>query len=113
MRRFKIFAFGLLITLSISCKDKIEFGETQTDFKVNSIYKANSDGLLYVKLICNGLAWTNNVVIISDKMPNPVDTVGRIDYLGSITLPIHKNSYWVVKAQGEIIKIDINWTPIE
>ena len=118
MKTIKLFTLSLIslvIILLSSCEknDKIEFGNTQSDFIADSIYKASSDGLLFVQIITDGLHWTSGATIYAGETNNPTDKIGEITYFGSITLPIKKNIYWKVTTSGEIEELIIQWTPIQ
>lgn len=111
--------YGIIILSSLllsNCDkdDEFEFGNTQSDFITDSIYKTKTDGLLFVQLKSDGLG-EFSAIIYADIEDNPTDTLAIIDYFGSITLPIKKDLYWCVKTihqDRKDEKLIIQWTPM-
>ncbi len=106
------FIIGISIVVLCSCeKESIyEFGDMQTEFEVDSIYKANSDGFLTVQYISN-IVGGESVIIYSDDTDSPSTIVGQINFPSTTTLPIKKNNFWKVvwEGYGNVI---IGFTPI-
>ena len=97
-------------TLIIKAIDSL--GITQSNLKSDSIYKADTDGFLYVEFF-----WTKNgyelgaptAKIYSDNSSNPTTLISLV-YFNS-TAPIKKGNYWVVKNLTSNI-LNIKWTPL-
>jgi hypothetical protein len=104
--------------LLINCEkeDGFKFGESETNFVVDSVYKTNCEGLLYVELDAN---WNNfSLSVYADEIPEPENEIAYIRWHGSITQPLEKNTYWKISyneanADGYVRRLVIRWTPIE
>jgi hypothetical protein len=118
----KILFFSLLISLLIQCKKEtidntMSFGNIQTNFKVDSVYKASSDGFLYLSIYGNVEGLGYYAKLYSDNTLNPTTTIGMVFTPGDATFPIKKNNYWKVTQYGAAMNgqndsIQIKWTPI-
>ena len=107
-----VFVIGICIAVMFSCEkeNKYEFGDMQTEFEVDSIYKATTDGFLTVQFISN-IVGGGNVKIYSDNTDNPSTIIGQIEFPSTATLPIKKNNYWKV-VMGNYGSVIIGFTPI-
>lgn len=116
MKNFKLIILGFLIfSMILGCsKDEegLQFGETLSDFKTDSVYFSSTDGLLNVEYESDGHStYLGNpiAIIFADENPNPITEIGIVYY--STTIPIRKNLYWKVKRLNMNI-INIRWTPV-
>jgi len=102
--------------LLASCDSSFKLGETETDFVVDSIYKTESDGLLYVEL---DASWNHfSLSVYADEKTEPETEIASIRWHGSITQPVAKNTYWKVSytesdSEDYVSSLVIRWTPIE
>lgn len=96
---------------------ELAFGETQTGFKLDSIYVTKTNGLLYVNFISNSTGAYLHVLTSNDA--NPDIEVAMFRTGGSATVPLQKNIYWKVEKHPDydplnlpILDTLITWTPI-
>jgi len=113
-----ILAISLLVILFTNCENEYEttFGETESGFVQDSVYKTSSDGLLLVQVRTSNAITEMGAVICESKDNNPTDTIGIIEPFGSITLPLKEDTYWKVTTYGNVSLIEklvIQWTPIK
>ena len=119
MRTFKIIVSFFLITLLIlplyQCKknETMSFGTELTNLKVDSVYKANTDGFLSVQYTNNVIGLDQEVVIYSDTSKNPKTKVADITITSLTTLPIPKNNYWEVKPLLNNLNVSISWNSLQ
>ena len=108
--------FFFILLTSCEKEDGFKFGETETDFIVDSVYKTNCEGLLYVEL---DASWNNfSLSVYADEISEPGIEIAYIRWHGSITQPLKKNTYWKIsynEANPEeyVRRLVIRWTPIE
>ena len=91
-----IISILLLVLLHMSTSAvEIKFGETQTDFKTDSVYCTKSDAILYLEhdSSFNNLYLT---IYIGDS-EGTLQKAAEIRWFGTITLPIEKGKYWKVE----------------
>ena len=111
-----IFLISYILLTSCEKESNFKFGETETDFVVDSIYKTDSEGLLYVEL---DASWNNfSLSVYADKNPEAETEIAYIRWHGSITQPLEKNTYWKISynesdPEDYVRKLVIRWTPIE
>jgi|WetSurMetagenome_2_1015567.scaffolds.fasta_scaffold419546_1 hypothetical protein len=114
-----IFLISFVATLYYSCdkEDKFNFGDTQTNFEVDSVYKASTDGLLVVQSTANIIS---DVVgyVYCDIKPEPDSILGKVYDNENATFPIVKDRYWKVhkRSFGDpnvTVTLEISWTPID
>lgn len=113
-----ILGISALIILFSSCVDEYEtsFGDTETGFVQDSVYKTTSDGLLLVQVRTLNAMTEVGAVIHSSTDTILMDTIGIIEPFGSLTLPLQEDKYWKVTTYGNtgvIEELIIQWTPIE
>lgn len=108
-----VFFLGLCIAFLFSCEkeSRYEFGDMQTGFEVDSIYRAASDGFLTVQFISSIVGGGKKVIIYSDHTDDPSTVVGQIEFPGTATVPIKNNNYWKV-VMGDFGTVLIGFTPI-
>lgn len=113
---FPIAAIILFVYFAaVSCKDddsKFEFGPALTGMKADTVYQAQSDGLLTVKYQTN-MAGTNYYVkILSDENANPKTEIGVMYFGGTTSLPIYSKNYWkVIHGTNSAKTVEISFTP--
>lgn len=106
MRKIKNPIFYLLLVISIvtitSCQkddnNEIQFGETQTGFGTETVYKAESNGFLNIQFDTNGFDSEHKVIVYSDNNEDPSTVIGFLISSGTISLPIKKDDFWKVKV---------------
>jgi len=108
----------LLLFLIASCtkENDFSFGEMESDFVVDSVYKTSSAGLLYVEL--DALHNNFSLSVLADKNPEPETEIASLRWHGSITQPLDKGTYWKViyndsDPEEYVRNIKINWTAID
>ena len=119
MKKIKIpflFLFAAIsLMLSTGCqKDdnaEFQFGETQTGFGTETVYKAESNGFLNIQFDTNGFDSEHKVIVYSDNNEDPLTVVGFLISSGTISLPIKKDDFWKVKVTYAGT-INITFTPI-
>ena len=63
----RLFKSSILLSLIVSmvaflgCKK--EFGENEYGFEADSVYYAETDGILFVQIITDGIEWANDATI--------------------------------------------------
>ena len=119
MKKIKNLFFNLLLVISVvtitSCQkddeSEFQFGETQTGFGTETVYKAESAGFLNIQFDTNGFDSERKVIVYSDNNENPSTVVGFLISSGTISLPIKKDDFWKVKV-NYAGTINITFTPI-
>jgi hypothetical protein len=115
---------GLLISIMLltECEKaeeyEFKFGDVQTGFQIDSIYKTGSSGFLYVQFkAANSSSFLR---ILADQNPEPSTEIARIPWVGAVTLPLKKDIFWVVESHISLASNPpnirdtlITWTPIE
>ena len=121
MRTIKLTLTFLLFTLLIlpinqckkeTIKETLSFGIKQTDFKVDSIYKASSDGFLLVQY-SSPIEGGVMINVYSDKSSNPTTIIAKIYFPNLTNIPIQQNNYWKVEPIQNNLQVNISWTPIQ
>lgn len=105
--------FGLLFLFSCE-KEEFEptLGATQTNFNLNEIYQAESDGLLTVHYKTSGFGTDTWVKIYVDASSEPTTLKSEMAITGASTIPLHKDQYWKV-VQGPTGTTTIEFTPFQ
>jgi len=100
---------------AISCKDddtKFEFGAALTGLKADTVYQAQSDGLLTVKYKNNTIGNDYYVKILSDENADPKTEIGGMYFGSTTTLPIYSENYWkVIHGTNSAKTIEISFIP--
>ena len=113
---YLLILFASLIVFLPNCSKEEEyaFGETETDFVVDSVYKTNSAGFLSVDLYAD---WNNfSLSVYADKTPDPEKRIAIIQWHGSITQPLEKDTYWKVSynnSEEYLRRLERKWTHIQ
>lgn len=107
------FSLSFLILLFVAgCQKEIEFGEMQSNFGTEVVYRAMNDGLLTVQFSSRIISSDDVFVkVYSDNNELPTTLIGEMRFSGTMTLPIKRNGYWKV-MMGNAGTISISFTPI-
>ena len=119
MKKNRLTTLLFILTIFLfSCnkEEKTGFGDTQTNFEVDSIYKASTDGLLRIQTTSN---LVSSVVgyVYCDFKPEPDSLIGKLFGNENATIPIVKDSYWRVHKQSYLdpninVNMELSWTPM-
>ena len=108
------FCFCILL---VNCEkdDGFSFGDPQTDLKTDTIYKENSEGLLFIYFFGNTIGMS--LSLYAENNPEPQTEIAKIIWHGSITHPIKKNTYWRIDInytlpESKVLELEIKWIPI-
>ena len=106
-----------LYTCSDDENESVKLGPTQTDFGVDTVYRALTDGFLVLRTNSNILGTVVGRVYC-DFEPEPVTFLGSLYSNENVTYPIMEGSYWkVTKVHFDdpniSVRIIISWTPLE
>lgn len=106
MKKLKIplllFLFAYCVVLVSGCQKDDDtdfmFGDTQTDFGTETVYKAENNGFLNIKFDTNSFDSEHKVIVYSDKNENPTTEIGFLIGSGTLSLPIKKGEFWKIKV---------------
>jgi hypothetical protein len=90
---------------------EFQFGEIQTGFETETVYKAESNGFLNIQYDTNSFGAEHKVIVYSDNNENPSTVIGYLVTSGTIILPIKKDDFWKVEVTYAGT-IKITFTPI-
>lgn len=87
------------------------FGDTQTDFGTETVYKAETNGFLNIRFETDIFGSEYKVIVYSDKNENPSTLIGFLTGSGTLLLPLKKGDFWKIKV-NYAGTINISFIPI-